>query len=279
MPDHPFFDKKPHIMGIVNVTPDSFSDGGRFLHVESAVEHGLRLVAEGADSLDIGGESTRPGAVAVSVEEEIARVIPVIEGLKGCGVPLSIDTRNAAVMEAALAAGVDILNDVSGFTHDPRSVSVLADAQVPAVVMHMQGVPERMQDNPNYNSVMGDVLEYFKARIEVFSRHRIETNMLVFDPGVGFGKNDEHNQLILRDIRKFSGLGGGVMLGTSRKSFIGRLSVGETVDKRIGGSVASALWGLSQGVQFFRVHDVLETRQAFNIWQAIQSVDVSDGSE
>lgn len=276
MPDHPFFDKKPHIMGIVNVTPDSFSDGGRFLHVESAVEHGLRLVAEGADSLDIGGESTRPGAVAVSVEEEIARVIPVIEGLKGCGVPLSIDTRNAAVMEAALAAGVDILNDVSGFTHDPRSVSVLADAQVPAVVMHMQGGPDRMQDNPIYNNVIDDILEYFKARIEAFNLQRIETDMLIFDPGVGFGKNDEHNALILRNIKDFSSLGGAVMLGASRKSFIGRLSVGETVDKRIGGSIASALWGLSQGVQFFRVHDVLETRQAFNIWQAIQSTDISE---
>jgi dihydropteroate synthase len=273
---HPFFAKSPHIMGIVNVTPDSFSDGGRYLHVDQAIEHGLRLVREGADSLDIGGESTRPGALPVSVDEELERVLPVIRGLKGCGVPLSIDTRNAVVMEAALLEGVDILNDVSGFTHDPRSVAVLAQAQVPAIVMHMRDSPCRMQDNPNYNNVLGDIAEFFEGRISAFRLHRIETNLLVFDPGIGFGKNDEHNLLILRNIKKFSALGCALMLGTSRKSFIARLSVDEAVDNRIGGSLASVLWGLSQGVQFFRVHDVLETRQAFTIWEKIQATPSSD---
>lgn len=273
---HPFFAKPAHVMGIVNVTPDSFSDGGQFFDPDQAIAHGMQLIAEGADSLDIGGESTRPGAAPVSVEEELVRVLPVIEGLKGQGALLSIDTRKSEVMEAALLAGVDILNDVSGFTYDERSVSVAAQAAVPMVVMHMQGQPESMQDNPNYNSVLQDLLQYFEGRLDALSRQRIETNMLIFDPGIGFGKNDQHNLLTLRYISDFSALGVPLMLGTSRKSFIGRLAGDETVDslpvRRLGGSIASVLWGLSQGVQFFRVHDVQETVQAIKIWQAISNL-------
>lgn len=268
---HPFFAHTPHIMGIVNVTPDSFSDGGQFFDPEKAIEHGLTLLREGAHSLDIGGESTRPGSDPVSPEEEIRRIVPVIEGLAGQVKHISVDTRYPQTMEAALKAGATVINDISGLTHDPRSIDIIAEAQVPVVIMHMSGQPKTMQENTNYNNVIDDISSFFAERLETLGRHRIEKDLLVFDPGIGFGKNDQHNLLVLRYIREFLHFDVPLLLGTSRKSFISRINGDIPVDKRLGGSLASVLWGLDQGVQFFRVHDVADTRQAFTLYQAIKN--------
>lgn len=265
---------KTKIMGVVNVTPDSFSDGGYFYDPEAAIQHGLKLIRAGADVLDVGGESSRPGAEVVEVEEEIRRVIPVIEGLKKEGAKcISIDTRNAKTMEEALKAGVDIINDISGLRHDSRSVGVAVEANVPVILMHMLGNPQTMQNNPIYNSVVEDVFEYFKSRISYCETHRLAVQNLIFDPGIGFGKTIKDNLLIIRNIREFLGLGAPVLLGTSRKSFIAKLSKGEDANQRLGGSLSSVLWGLSQGVKFFRVHDVAETVQAIKIYEAILSAN------
>lgn len=256
-------------MGVVNVTPDSFSDGGDFFNADKAIAHGLQLLEDGADILDVGGESTRPGAEVVDVEEEIARTVPVIEGLKEKADWISIDTRNAKTMEAALKAGVNIINDVSALEHDPQSTNVVAEAKVPVILMHMQGVPQDMQENPSYNNVVDDVLEYLKGRIEYCETHRIQIQNLVLDPGIGFGKTLTDNLLIIRNIKKFCDLGAPILFGTSRKSFIGKISGEEDANQRLPGSLSSALYGLSQGVKLFRVHDVKETVQAFQIHQAI----------
>ncbi len=259
----------PALMGIVNVTPDSFSDGGEFINADKAIAHGLTLHEEGADILDVGGESTRPGASFVSVEEEIARVIPVIDGLAGKVPWISIDTRRAKVMEAALEAGANIINDISGLTFDEQSVDVASRAQCPLMLMHMQGQPQDMQENPIYNNVIGDVIDYLKERVSYCATHRIEANLLVLDPGIGFGKTLEDNLLIISSIREFSCLDIPVMLGASRKSFISQYSGKEGVKDRLPGSLATAIWGLSQNVNILRVHDVRETVQALKIYQAI----------
>ncbi len=276
MSKHPFFTKTPHIMGIVNVTPDSFSDGGRFYHVDAAVDHALSLVKDGADSVDIGGESTRPGASPVSPGEEIQRIIPVIEALQGKVEHISVDTRYPQTMEAALKAGATVINDISGLTQSQRSLDIIAEAQVPVIVMHMQGQPGYMQKNISYNNVIGDVSSFFQERLETLGRHRIEKEMIIFDPGIGFGKNVDHNLLIIRNIKEIFNFDVPVLLGTSRKSFIGSLSEDSSVDKRIGGSLASIIWGLDQGVQFFRVHDVHETKQAFTVYEAIENAGDAD---
>lgn len=265
----------PHVMGVVNVTPDSFSDGGDFYNSDKAIEHGLQLFNEGASILDVGGESTRPGAEVVDVEEEIRRVVPVIEGLatelKGKRFDISIDTRNAKTMEAALRAGATALNDVSALEGDVDSLNVAAEAQVPVFLMHMAGNPQMMQKKPSYNNVVDEVFQYLQQRISICETHRIDANLLVCDPGVGFGKTVEHNLLLLRNISRFHDLGVPLLLGTSRKSFIGMLSNDEPPNERIPGSLSSAIWGLSQGVEIFRVHDVAETVQAFKIYDAIAS--------
>ncbi|HCQ70711.1 MAG TPA: dihydropteroate synthase [Rhodospirillaceae bacterium] len=268
---HSFFNDTPHIMGIVNVTPDSFSDGGQYFSPDAAIEHGLSLIEQGAHSLDIGGESTRPGSNPVSPEEEIRRIVPVIEGLRDKVTHISVDTRYPQTMEAALQAGAGIINDISGLTHDPRSVDIIAEHQVPVIVMHMQGQPKSMQEKVNYNNVMDDVMAFFEGRLEIFGRKRIEKELLVFDPGIGFGKNDEHNLLIIRNIKEFLHFDVPLLLGTSRKSFISRITGDTPVDKRLPGSLASVLWGLDHGVQFFRVHDGAETHQAFTIHNAIKN--------
>lgn len=266
----------PHIMGVVNVTPDSFSDGGDFYRPDKAIAHGLQLVSEGASILDIGGESTRPGAEVIDIVEEIRRVVPVIEGLasalKGKEVVISIDTRNAKTMEAALKAGATALNDISALEYDADSLGVAAEARVPVFLMHMAGNPQMMQKKPSYNNVIEDIFKYLQQRISICETRRIDAGLLVCDPGIGFGKTVEHNLLLLRNISRFHDLGVPVLLGTSRKSFIGKISNEEPPDERIPGSVASAIWGLSQGVQIFRVHDVKETVQAFKIYEAITSV-------
>jgi len=258
-----------HIMGVVNVTPDSFSDGGEFYNADKAIAHGLSLLEQGADILDVGGESTRPGAEVVGIEEEIARVVPVIEGLRDHAKFISIDSRNAETMRAALDTGANIINDVSALNHDPESIDVVKEAGCIVMLMHSQGTPQTMQNNPNYNNVINDVFEYLKSRIFYCETHGVDPEMVIVDPGIGFGKTLEHNLLLLRNIKDFYDLGCPVLLGTSRKSFIAACSGGEPANERLGGSLSSALWGLSQGVQIFRVHDVKETKQAFDVFQAI----------
>ncbi len=261
--------KFPLIMGVVNVTPDSFSDGGEYFSAKDAIAHGKRLIEDGADILDVGGESTRPGAVNVGVAEEIRRVVPVIEGLRNCGRWISVDTRNAETMHAAIEAGAHIVNDISGLTHDAESMDVIRRKNTPVILMHMQKTPGDMQKNPIYNNVVEDVFQWLESRIQACRTHRIEAEMLIADPGIGFGKSVEHNLLLLRNIKKFHDLGVPLLLGTSRKSFIGKLCGDAPPEHRIGGSLSSVLWGLAQGVQIFRVHDVRETKQAFEIYNAI----------
>ncbi|GJL84969.1 MAG: dihydropteroate synthase [Micavibrio sp.] len=262
----------PAIMGVVNVTPDSFSDGGKFINPDRAIEHGLALLQEGADILDIGGESTRPGSEALDVAEEIDRIVPVIEALVGRAKYLSVDTRNAQTMKTALKAGANIINDISALEDDPESINIACEAQVPVFLMHKQGNPQDMQKNPRYNNAVEDIFHYLQQRIELCETHRIASTMVVADPGIGFGKTVQDNVLILRNIKRFHDLGVPIMLGVSRKSFIGKISNDEPPEERIPGSLSAALWGLSQGVQFYRVHDVAATRQAFRIQEEISSI-------
>jgi dihydropteroate synthase len=261
---------RPRIMGIVNVTPDSFSDGGRFFDTEKAIAHGLELVAEGADILDIGGESTRPGAAPTTPEEECDRVLPVIEGLKGrTTARLSIDTRNSLVMRRAIEAGVHLVNDVSALMHDPKSQDVVARSGLPVVLMHMLGDdPRTMQANPTYDDVVLDVTDYLSARIEACEAAGIARDRIIVDPGIGFGKTIAHNLELLRSLSILHGLGTAVLLGASRKSFIANLMkrlTGAAPQSRLAGSLAAVLDGVTQGVQIVRVHDVAETRQAIAV--------------
>jgi dihydropteroate synthase len=259
---------RPLVMGVVNVTPDSFSDGGRYQDTQAAVAHGLQLEAEGADILDIGGESTRPGAAPVDVAEELRRVLPVIEGLAGrVRVPLSIDTRNGEVMRRAAAAGARLVNDVSALTRDPDGLRAVQDTGLPVVLMHALGDPRTMQDRPRYADVVLDVYDMLAARIAACEAAGIARERLIVDPGIGFGKTLAHNLALLASLSIFHGLGCAVMLGASRKSFIGKLT-GAAAGERLPGSLAAALLGAAQGVQVLRVHDVAATRQALALWQA-----------
>ncbi|WP_343562198.1 dihydropteroate synthase [Kiloniella sp. b19] len=260
---------EPHIMAVINATPDSFSDGGDRLDPDVAVADGLRLWEAGATLLDIGGESTRPGADPVSEDEELRRVIPVIEGLKAAGTRVSIDTRHARVMREAVAAGADIINDVSGLEGDPDSLQTAVECGVPVMLMHMQGNPLTMQHNPTYSDAALDVYDYLEKRVEGCVNAGIPRDMICVDPGIGFGKTIEHNLRLLDMQALLHGTGCPVLLGVSRKSFIGRLSAGEEPKDRVAGSLACALDGWRKGVQFFRVHDVAETVQAFRIARAI----------
>jgi len=261
----------PQVMGIVNVTPDSFSDGGRYLGVEAAIAHARRLAAEGAAIIDIGGESTRPGAGAVSPEEEIDRTIPVIRVLAEEGVRVSIDTRHAAVMKAAVEAGASIINDISALEGDPDSLAVAARSGASVVLMHMRGQPADMQLAPHYENAPREVHDYLAARLEACLAAGIAEDKLCVDPGIGFGKSVEHNVQLLATLDDLHSLGVPVLLGVSRKSFIGALSRQEPADRRVGGSLAAALAGLDRGVKILRVHDVAETVQAVAVWHAIKS--------
>jgi dihydropteroate synthase len=260
---------RPRIMGIVNVTPDSFSDGGSYGSVQAAVDHGLRLVEQGADILDIGGESTRPGSDAVAVEEELRRVLPVLEGLRGRTEALiSVDTRKAEVMARAAAAGADILNDVSALTHDPAALETAAGTGLPVMLMHAQGDPKTMNDNPQYTDVVLDVFDFLEERIKACEAAGIPKAKLVVDPGIGFGKHLHHNVAVLSAMSVYHGLGVPVLLGASRKKLIGQLCNVENPKDRVPGSIAAALSSVAQGVQIIRVHDVAETRQAISVWRA-----------
>jgi len=262
---------RPRIMGVVNLTPDSFSDGGRFSSVRAAVDDALAMAEAGADILDIGGESTRPGAEPVAAEAEAARVLPVIEGLvaAGCPVPLSVDTRKASVARAALAAGATLFNDVSALTYDPASPAVAATAPA-TCLMHALGDPRTMQNDPRYDDAVLDVYDFLAARIAAAEAAGLVRAQILIDPGIGFGKTIEHNLQLLARVSIFHGLGCAVLLGASRKRFIGTLSGEAEARERVAGSVAAALAGIAQGVQMVRVHDVAETAQAVRVWQAIQ---------
>ena len=260
------FSGRPKLMGILNVTPDSFSDGGRYFSPEAAVEHGLALCGEGADLLDIGGESTKPGSAPVSAEEEKRRVIPVIRELrKRVGIPLSVDTTKAAVAAAALDNGADIVNDISAMTIDPGMSGVVKKFGAGVVLMHMQGTPATMQSNPSYTDVVLEVLSYLEERARyAINEAGIERECIAVDPGIGFGKTIDHNLALLKDIRAFRTLGFPVLAGTSRKSFIGRLT-GTDTGERVPGSLATAVWAATHGVDIIRVHDIRETKQALSM--------------
>jgi dihydropteroate synthase len=260
---------RPLVMGVLNVTPDSFSDGGRWFDIEGAVAHGRALIGAGVDIVDVGGESTRPGAVELPAGEEIRRVEPVVRALAETGAVVSIDTRHKAVMERALRAGARIVNDVSALTQDPDSLALLAECGAPVVLMHMLGEPRTMQRQPVYASPLVEVLEYLEARIAACGVAGIPRERIVVDPGIGFGKLVPHNLELIAGIGAFHALGCGVALGVSRKSMIARLSRGEPPDGRLPGSLAAALCAVQQGVQILRAHDVAETRQALALWGAI----------
>jgi len=263
---------QPKIMGILNVTPDSFSDGGKFLERSNGVPHALQMVADGADILDIGGESTRPGAKEVTIEEEIARTAPVIEAIgKASDVPISIDTRKSAVASAAITAGATIVNDVSGFEFDPRLKDVVASSGLPVCLMHSQGDPENMQKDPRYDDVLLDVYDFLQTKIDEAEAAGIPRDRVIVDPGIGFGKTLDHNLRLLRGISLIHSLGCSILLGVSRKRFIGTLGNAQEADQRISGSVAVAMAAVSQGVQILRVHDVGETRQALSLHMAVTS--------
>jgi len=265
---------RPKIMGILNVTPDSFSDGGQIGDLDSAVRQARRLIGEGADILDIGGESTRPGAATVSVSEEISRVVPVIQAIRSAtldddpGPIISIDTRKPAVAEAAILAGADIWNDVSALTYSEDSVSLAADLGCPVILMHAQGTPETMQDRPHYDDPVDEVLNYLRARIEACEAAGIERDQITIDPGIGFGKRLSDNLTILRHTDRFAALAP-TLIGTSRKSFIQKID-GSPVDRRLPGSLSSAIYAASNGAAVLRVHDVAETLQAIRVWESIE---------
>ena len=258
------------LMGIVNVTPDSFSDGGRFLAPHAAVQHGLKLIAEGADLLDVGGESTRPNATPVGEEEELRRVLPVIEALAAqVKVPLSIDTMKPAVARAALAAGASIVNDVAAHRDDDAMWRTVAEAGAGYVAMHMQGTPPTMQREPTYRDVVAEVNEFFGDRLRRLAGSGVSAEYVVLDVGLGFGKTVEHNLQLLASMKSFTQWQRPVLLGASRKSFL-RPTTGEAeATARWPGSVACACWGVEQGVQIVRTHDVAATRQALRVTEAI----------
>ena len=257
----------PKLMGVVNVTPDSFSDGGKYLDAEAAVAHGEELVRDGAAILDVGGESTRPGAVEVDEAEELRRVEPVVRALAG-DATVSIDTSKLAVAEAALSAGASIVNDVTAFRRDPEMAGLCAGREVGVVLMHMPGNPRTMQDDPSYEDVVDEVKAFLAERMEFAVEEGVDEERIWLDPGIGFGKTLEHNLELLRRLGELRELGRPLVIGTSRKSFIGRVD-GSGVEDRIGGSVASAVLAAAEGADVLRVHDVAETAQALRVANAI----------
>jgi len=260
--------ERPLVMGIVNVTPDSFSDGGLHASTEQAVAHARRLAGEGADILDIGGESTRPGAQAVGLDEERQRVLPVLEALADSGLPLSIDTRKPELMIEAIAAGAAMVNDVTAL-RAPAALAAVARAQVAVCLMHMQGEPGTMQENPTYRDVVREVRDFLGERIAAAERAGVARNRIVVDPGFGFGKTVEHNLALLRALGEFRSLGVALMAGLSRKAMLGKLA-GREPRERVAASVAAALLAVQNGAQIVRVHDVAATRDALAVWNAVK---------
>lgn len=258
---------RPKVMGIVNVTPDSFSDGGRYVSFSSAIDHACRLIEDGADMLDIGGESTRPGAAEVNEQEELERVLPVIEGLRGIPVPISIDTWKPAVMRAAINAGATMVNDVNALLAD-GAIQAVAATGAAVCLMHKQGTPQSMQLQPVYDDVILEVADFLKQRIAVAEASGMGRERIVIDPGFGFGKSLAHNLTLLRELESFSSLGVPVLAGVSRKSMLGAIT-GRGVNERLASSVAAAILAVQRGAAIVRVHDVRETVDALKIVNAV----------
>ncbi|CAN1546748.1 FolP Dihydropteroate synthase and related enzymes [Caulobacteraceae bacterium] len=258
------------VMGVINATPDSFSDGGQFLSVDAALAQARRLIAQRADILDIGGESTRPGSDPVETGEELARVLPLIEAIRReSSIAISIDTRKPEVARAAVAAGANCWNDVSALTFTPESMATAVALDVPVVLMHAQGDPKTMQQDPQYRDVTGEVLNFLVGRIGQAIQAGMKLSNIIVDPGIGFGKTLAHNLTLLQDMPRFVALGRPVLVGASRKRFIAALDQGAAVEDRLGGSIAAAIYAAQQGAQILRVHDVAETRQALTVQKAL----------
>jgi dihydropteroate synthase len=261
---------QPHAMAVLNVTPDSFSDGARFADAASAVAAGVEMASDGAAIIDVGGESTRPGSSPVWAQDEIERVVPVVERLAASGAAVSIDTRKSEVITAAVEAGARLVNDVSALTYDPRSMEVVAAAGIPVVLMHHQGTPETMQENPRYGDVLVEVYLWLEQRIEAAEAKGIDRSHILIDPGFGFGKSVAHNLELMNGLALLHSLGCPIVVGASRKRSIGALSGEAPVDRRLAGSLAFALKAAEQGAQIVRVHDVFETVQALRVWRGLR---------
>jgi dihydropteroate synthase len=258
------------VMGVLNVTPDSFSDGGLFDVHDRAIAHARQMIADGADIIDIGGESTRPGAPAITAEEELRRVLPVLDALRDCGKPLSVDTRHAAVMREVLAAGADMINDISGF-RDPDSLAAVSDSQSALCIMHMQGDPQSMQLSPHYDDVLAEVRDYLLDRVDVAVAIGIGRERICIDPGYGFGKTVEHNLTLLSHQSELQrSLALPLLAGLSRKSTIGVVT-GKSVEQRLAGSLAAAVVAAERGARIIRVHDVAESVDALKVWWAART--------
>lgn len=272
--------RRVYVMGVVNVTPDSFYDGGRYLESGAAVEHGLKLVEEGADLLDVGGESTRPkgpygeGARPLSIQKELDRVLPVIEGIrKQSPVPLSIDTYKAEVAEAALSAGADLINDVSGLQMDPRMPEVASKHSAPVIVNHMKGTPQNMQVNPTYTDLIGEICGFFEEKIGLLKAAGVSSGRIILDPGLGFGKKYADNLLLIRNLRRFGPLGCPLLIGPSRKSFVGHYAGDLPPEERLEGTLAAVVLGALSGAHMVRVHDVSACVRALKLTEAFLACD------
>ena len=263
---------RPLVMGVLNVTPDSFSDGARFSSLDAAITQAELMIESGVDIIDIGGESTRPGSPPLSIEEELRRVMPVLYALRDCGKPISVDTRRPEVMHEAMIAGVDMINDITGF-RDEDSLSLLRDSDCALCIMHMQGTPQTMQHDPNYDDVVREVSEFLLQRADAAASEGIDRRRLCIDPGFGFGKTLEHNLKLLANVGRIQHqLSLPLLVGLSRKSMIGKLT-DKPVEQRMAGSIAAALYAISQGARIVRVHDVAETVDAISVWQAVKNAE------
>ncbi len=261
---------RPIVMGILNATPDSFSDGGKFRTAQDAIAQAEFMIESGVDLIDIGGESTRPGAQPVELQEELDRVLPVIEALKDCGVPLSIDTYKAETMRQALRAGVDCVNDIWALRQEGAVDAVLESANCGIILMHMQRDPQTMQFNPEYHDVIAQVMEFLKERAELLTAKGVEGNRIAIDPGFGFGKSLEHNLAMLKHFHQFSSLTFPVLAGISRKSMLGKIT-GKDTNERLAASIAAAIMAANRGANIIRVHDVPETIDALKLWEAVET--------
>lgn len=261
--------QRTYIMGVLNVTPDSFSDGGQFNTLDAAVAHARKLVDAGVDIIDIGGQSTRPGASEVSLEEELDRVVPVVEVLAQSGVPISVDTTRALVARAAVKAGADLVNDVTGGTADPQMLGIVAELGVPFALMHMRGTPQTMQKLTDYEDLMGEIYQFFARQLKAAIAAGIERHKIVIDPGIGFAKTYEHNLEIIRNLSVFRSLGVPILVGPSRKSFIGHILNQPNPQQRVWGTAAACCAAIASGADMVRVHDVAQMRDVCRVADAI----------
>lgn len=265
------FSQKTYIMGILNVTPDSFSDGGQFFNKDKAVEQAFRMIEDGADIIDVGGESTRPGAAEVSVKEEINRVVPIIKAItKQASVPVSIDTYKASVAEAAVSAGASMINDISGLRFDPEMPDLAAKSKVPVVIMHIQGTPKNMQRHPYYKALIPEIMDYLREGISIARRSGISDEKIIIDPGIGFGKTVAHNLEIINRLNEFKGFEKPILLGHSRKAFIGNILDDAPAADRLEGTAAAAAIGIFNGADIIRVHDIKEMARVARIADEIK---------